>query len=191
VVNERRLSRTAQPSRLRVRLADALSDQDIADMVSLVQGLADYEKEPDAVCIGYHHYQVDANSSFFSLLLQQQLQDDQYQTCGIAVCYFGQRHQDIDDNTNDASAENSRVFLYLEDLFIEPQHRKGGGGVLLMECIAAIGLALDCSLIKWQALDWNTPALDFYQNKLGAKVQAGLHTSRYAGIQVLRRLAGN
>jgi GNAT superfamily N-acetyltransferase len=204
-VNECRMN--IPGSRLRVQLASVSSESpdannlDLQEICRLVQGLADYEKEPDAVHIGSKHYELDGESLFFCLLLQQEQnspaasskdsEDSKYYTCGMAFCYLGQRHADNRNSSNGDASARSKVFLYLEDLFIEPQYRKCGGGLLLMQCLAAIATALDCSLIKWQALDWNTPALNFYQNRIGAVIQKGLHTSRYMGVEALETIANS
>ena len=60
-----------------------------------------------------------------------------------------------------------RPGLWLEDLYVPPEHRRAGvGGALLAE-VAAIALDRGCARVEWAALDWNAPALDFYE-KLGA-----------------------
>ncbi len=57
-----------------------------------------------------------------------------------------------------------RPGLYLEDLFVEPAHRgKGIGKALLVE-IAKIAKARNCGRFEWAVLDWNRPAIDFYQS---------------------------
>ena len=57
--------------------------------------------------------------------------------------------------------------LYLEDLFVRPQHRGLGLGKRLMARLAKLALERDCGRFEWSVLDWNTPAIDFYRT-LGA-----------------------
>ena len=57
--------------------------------------------------------------------------------------------------------------IYLEDLYVEESARGTGTGTLLLKTVAAIAHAESCKRMSWQALDWNTPALDFYK-ALGA-----------------------
>lgn len=58
--------------------------------------------------------------------------------------------------------------IYLEDLFVEPEHRgKGYGKSLLIE-LAKIAKAENCGRLEWSVLDWNTPSIEFYKS-LGAK----------------------
>ena len=61
-----------------------------------------------------------------------------------------------------------RPGLYLEDLFVRPEDRgKGYGHALLIE-LAKIARDRGCGRMEWAVLDWNEPAIKFYQ-KLGAK----------------------
>jgi len=57
--------------------------------------------------------------------------------------------------------------IWLEDLYVPPEHRRGGiGGALLAE-LAQITMERGYTRLEWTALHWNTPALDFYA-KIGA-----------------------
>jgi len=81
-----------------------------------------------------------------------------------------------------------RPGIWLEDLYVPPQHRRiGVGGVLLSE-LARIAVQRGCSRLEWAALDWNTPALDFY-TKLGATRLHEWEMYRLDGA-ALERLAG-
>src|SRR4051812_42502560 len=61
-----------------------------------------------------------------------------------------------------------RPGLYLEDLFVKPQHRGKGYGRALLVDLAGIARERDCGRMEWAVLDWNEPAIQFYR-KLGAK----------------------
>jgi GNAT superfamily N-acetyltransferase len=61
-----------------------------------------------------------------------------------------------------------RPGIWLEDLYVPPRHRRAGVGGALLAHIARIAVQRGCARLEWAALDWNTPALDFYA-KLGAK----------------------
>jgi GNAT superfamily N-acetyltransferase len=61
-----------------------------------------------------------------------------------------------------------RPGLYLEDLFVRPAHRRAGVGRALLSHVARIAVDRGCARLDWSALDWNTPALDFYR-ALGAE----------------------
>jgi GNAT superfamily N-acetyltransferase len=60
--------------------------------------------------------------------------------------------------------------LYLEDLYVMPEHRGKGAGVKLLKAMAAIAVEKDCARFEWSCLDWNTPSREFYQS-LGAVAQ--------------------
>ena len=58
--------------------------------------------------------------------------------------------------------------LYLEDLFVRPEHRGKGYGRALLIHLANIARERGCGRMEWAVLDWNEPAIQFYR-KLGAK----------------------
>jgi GNAT superfamily N-acetyltransferase len=58
--------------------------------------------------------------------------------------------------------------LYLEDLFVKPEFRQQGVGKSLLRRLAQIAAERNCGRFEWSVLDWNQPAIDFYEN-LGAK----------------------
>jgi GNAT superfamily N-acetyltransferase len=60
-----------------------------------------------------------------------------------------------------------RPGLYLEDLFIRPEHRGKGYGRALLVDLAKIARDRGCGRMEWAVLDWNEPAIEFYK-KLGA-----------------------
>ncbi len=53
--------------------------------------------------------------------------------------------------------------LYLEDLFVLPQFRGQGLGKLLLTYLAKLAVDRGCGRFEWSVLDWNQPAIDFYQ----------------------------
>lgn len=55
-----------------------------------------------------------------------------------------------------------RPGIWLEDLYVPPEHQRGGVGRALLAEVAAIAVARGCARLEWTALDWNSPALDFY-----------------------------
>ena len=62
-----------------------------------------------------------------------------------------------------------RPGVWLEDLYVQPEFRRLGVGEALLAHIARIAVHRGCTRLGWAALDWNTPALEFYE-KLGAAV---------------------
>ena len=55
-----------------------------------------------------------------------------------------------------------RVGIYLEDLFVMPEHRGKGYGKALLRRLAQITMERGCGRLEWACLDWNKPSIDFY-----------------------------
>jgi GNAT superfamily N-acetyltransferase len=70
--------------------------------------------------------------------------------------------------------------LYLEDLFVRPAFRGKGIGKALLAKLAAIALQENCYGMRWQVLDWNTPAIEFYE-ALGGRMMKEWLTVRLMG----------
>lgn len=60
--------------------------------------------------------------------------------------------------------------LYLEDLYVSPEHRGSGAGKALLKHLAKIAVSRNCGRFEWSVLDWNEPAIQFYKS-LGAEPQ--------------------
>ena len=58
--------------------------------------------------------------------------------------------------------------IYLEDVFVKPAARGRGAGKALLREVARIARDRGCGRLEWSVLNWNTPAIEFYQS-LGAK----------------------
>ena len=67
------------------------------------------------------------------------------------------------------STFEGRPGIYLEDLFVRPEARGSGLGKALLAHLAALAVERDCARLEWSVLDWNEPAIGFYQ-KLGARL---------------------
>lgn len=70
--------------------------------------------------------------------------------------------------------------LYLEDLYVSPEYRSAGAGKALLKHLAKIALSKNCGRFEWSVLDWNEPAIQFYQS-IGAKAQDEWVGYRLAG----------
>jgi len=75
--------------------------------------------------------------------------------------------------------------LYLEDLFVLPQHRGAGYGRRMLAHLAALAVARGCPRFEWAVLDWNAPAIGFY-DALGARPNADWTIYRLSGAQLAR-----
>jgi GNAT superfamily N-acetyltransferase len=65
------------------------------------------------------------------------------------------------------SSFECKAGIWLEDVYVKPEHRRGGVGRKVLEHLAAIAEERGMVRLEWVALDWNEPALNFYK-KLGA-----------------------
>jgi hypothetical protein len=74
----------------------------------------------------------------------------------------------------------ARRGLWLEDLFVYPEHRGTGVGKALLRAVAALARDRGCGRLEWSVLDWNTPAIRFYEG-LGATVMPDWRIARVAG----------
>ena len=61
-----------------------------------------------------------------------------------------------------------RAGIYLEDLFVRPEHRGKGYGKAILQKLAAITLERGCGRLEWACLDWNQPSIDFYTKRMQA-----------------------
>ena len=87
------------------------------------------------------------------------------------------------------STWQGRWGLYLEDLFVRPALRGRGIGKALLVELARIAVREGCGRMNWSVLDWNAPAIDFYQ-RLGATLLSEWKGMRLDG-EALERLAGH
>lgn len=137
--------------------------EDCGLILRFIQGIAAYEKLSD---------QVEATETKIAAYL--------FGEKSYAECILG-----FEDNEpvgfalffHNYSTFVSKPGLYLEDLFIEPQYRgKGYGKSLLLELVK-LAADRDCGRMEWSVLDWNKPAIDFYES-LGAYPMNGWTTYR-------------
>ncbi len=82
-----------------------------------------------------------------------------------------------------------RSGLYLEDLFVKPEHRGKGYGKALLQQLAVIARSRGCGRMEWWCLDWNRPSIDFYLS-LDAEPMSDWTVYRLSG-KTLASLAGS
>ena len=73
-----------------------------------------------------------------------------------------------------------RAGIYLEDLFVLPEHRGKGCGGALLRRLARIAKERGCGRLEWSCLDWNRPSIQFYLS-LGARPMEDWTTYRLTG----------
>ncbi len=87
------------------------------------------------------------------------------------------------------STFEGRPGIYLEDLFVRPEARGSGLGKALLAHLARLAVERDCARLEWSVLDWNSPAIGFYQ-ALGARAMDEWTVMRMDG-EALARLGAN
>lgn len=80
-----------------------------------------------------------------------------------------------------------RPGIYLEDLFVRKAYRGNGIGKALLAAVARIALERNCGRLEWAVLDWNAPAIGFYE-RMGAAAMNEWTTYRVTG-EALRAMA--
>ena len=129
--------------------------EDMTDVIKLIQELAVFEKEPDAVEVTASDLERDGfgnNPDFHCFVAEVNKKIE-----GIALVY--KRY----------STWKGSV-LHLEDLVVSQKMRGQGLGTRLLDEVVKYGKQLNVKRISWEVLDWNEPAILFYEQK-GADVK--------------------
>jgi GNAT superfamily N-acetyltransferase len=139
---------------------------DIPEILALIRELADYEREPQAAVATHADILRDgfgAEKRFQCLIAEWSSQP-----AAFALYFYNY------------STWRGHAGIYLEDLFVRPPFRGKGIGKALLASVASIAVAEGCPRLEWAVLDWNTPAIDFY-NSLGATPMSEWTIMRVSG----------
>jgi len=123
-----------------------VTKNDLAAVLALVNELAIYEKQPEAVTATLEDYQENFEAGVFDIL----------------VATFDEKVVGMALYCTTWSTWKGRM-LYLEDFIVTNQHRQQGIGNLLFDQLIETAKQLKAKRIKWQVLEWNTPAIRFYE----------------------------
>ena len=146
--------------------------RDVPTILALIKGLAEYEKlgnEVEATLVRIRQHGFGKRRYFETLLCF-----DGSRPVGFALYFFTY------------STFLAKPTLYLEDLFVVPDARGAGAGKALLAALARVAGRRGCGRMEWAVLDWNTPAIGFYE-RLGAKLRKDWILTRLTGAP-LRRL---
>jgi GNAT superfamily N-acetyltransferase len=130
-------------------------ENDVKAIFELIMGLADYEKLTD---------RVTGNSD----LLRSHLFGARPYAESI-IAELDNRIVGFGLFFHTYSTFLTQPGLHLEDVFVLPEYRRQGVGKALMMSVAKIAFDRGCGRLEWSVLDWNQPAIDFYQD-LGATI---------------------
>ena len=155
---------------LRIRNA---SPDDIPLILQFIRGLAEYERAPEQAVARAEDLRRDGwgLEPKFRVVIAEW--DDK--PVGFALFFYNY------------STWQGRPGLFLEDLFVSPEFRGKGIGKALLVHLAQIAVRENCGRFVWNVLDWNQPAIDFYEG-LGAKMMSEWRIMRVEGEE-LERLA--
>jgi GNAT superfamily N-acetyltransferase len=152
-------------SQLSIRAA---TREDVPLILQFIRALAEYEKLPHEVEATEEQLRATLFPAEAASVAHCVLAFDGGTPVGFALYFFNY------------STWLARPGLYLEDLFVKPEFRGRGFGKALLLHLAKIANARGCGRMEWAVLDWNQPAIDFYE-ALGARRLAEWQVCRLAG----------
>ncbi|MGY0553617.1 N-acetyltransferase family protein [Vreelandella sp. 2A-K22] len=91
-------------------------------------------------------------------------------TTKAVICYFNNEPIGFAVYFFNFSTWLGKHGLYLEDLYVTQKYRGVGAGKALLKYLANIAISKKCGRFEWNVLDWNEPAIQFYES-IGAKPQ--------------------
>ncbi|WP_433966184.1 N-acetyltransferase family protein [Tunturiibacter gelidiferens] len=146
----------------------AATPADVSQILEFIRDLATYEREPDAVLTTEADLLRDGfgTDKRFDCIIAELTDGDTTAAAGFALYFYNY------------STWRGHAGIYLEDLYVSPEHRGKGIGKALLTRVAAIAVSEGCPRFEWSVLDWNTPSIDFY-HQLGAVMK-----SEWKGMQV-------
>ncbi len=146
---------------------------DVPAIARLIRDLAEYERLADKVVFREEDLakHLFGSRRFAEVLLAE----DAGSVAGFALFF------------HNYSTFLGKPGIYLEDLFVKPEHRGKGHGKGLLVALARLAVERDCGRIEWSVLNWNLPSIQFYL-KLDAKPMDEWTVYRLSG-EPLTRLA--
>ncbi|HEY5821475.1 MAG TPA: GNAT family N-acetyltransferase [Propionibacteriaceae bacterium] len=145
-------------------------ESDIGVIRQLIQDLAEYERSADQVKVTPDQLRTALfgdHPAAYALVAEA---DDQ--VVGFALYFL-----------NFSTWEGVHG-IYLEDLYVKPEHRGSGLGKALLKALAKIAVDRGYARFEWWVLDWNEPAISFYQS-LGAVAMDEWTVFRLSGDDLL------
>ena len=150
-------------------------EKDAALVLQFIQGLAEYERMPDEVIATEELLREWIFEKHKAEVLLAELD-------GAAVGFALFFHN--------FSTFLGRSGIYLEDLYVLPEHRGKGCGKAILRELANIAVERGCGRLEWACLDWNQPSIDFYLS-MGAKPMDEWTVYRLSGQTLLDAALGD
>ncbi len=123
------------------------TENDVDKILEFIKGLAEYEKMSDDVIATeelLREWIFEKKKAEVIFVLEGD------EAVGFALFF------------HNFSTFLGRAGIYLEDLFVSPEHRGKGYGKALLKELARIAVERGCGRLEWSCLDWNQPSIDFY-----------------------------
>lgn len=142
-------------------------EADLDTIIELIHALADYEREPEAVVLRRDDLRrhLFGERPYAEVLMAE---TEAGVSAGFALFF------------HNYSTWEGRPGIWLEDLFVRPEHRGNGHGRALLAELARIAVERGCARLEWSVLDWNEPSIGFYR-ALGATAMDEWTTYRLTG----------
>jgi GNAT superfamily N-acetyltransferase len=160
------------PAALTLRAATAA---DVPVVLELIRGLAEYERLLHE-CVATEE---QLRETLFGERPQAEVVIAEWEGAPAGFALFFHNY----------STFLARRGLYLEDLFVKPEHRGHGIGRALLVHLAQLAVARGCGRFEWSVLDWNAPAIGFYR-ALGAVPMDEWTIMRVSGDALTQLAAG-
>lgn len=151
-------------------------ESDLDTIIELIQALADYEREPDAVRLEREELRghLFGPRPYAEVLIAETVEGT---SAGFALFF------------HNFSTWEGKPGIYLEDLFVRPAFRGHGFGKALLVELARLALERGCARLEWAVLDWNEPSIQFYK-ALGAVTMDEWTTFRVTGESLGKLASG-
>lgn len=144
---------------------------DVPLVLDFIRRLADYERAPNAVVATEEDLRRDGfgpEPKFHCVIAE-------WDNIPAGFAFFFYNY----------STWRGQPGLYLEDLFVLPEMRGKGIGKALLKHLAQIAVRKNCYGIRWMVLEWNEPAIKFYE-RLGAEILGDWETMLLMGNALIK-----
>ncbi len=149
----------------------AAKPEDCEQLFELIKALAEYEKLSHVVTGSAVALQEDLFGS--RRYAEVIVAETQGQLVGFALFF------------HNYSTFLTKLGIYLEDIFVLPEYRQNGIGKALLTRVAQIAVERNCGRLEWSVLDWNAPALGFYE-RMNASVLEEWRICRLTGDALMQ-----
>jgi GNAT superfamily N-acetyltransferase len=155
---------------------DPASERDVRLILSFIRKLAEYEK--------LSHMVVATEESIREHVFGEN------PVAEVLLAYWDEEPVGFALYFRNFSTFLGRAGIYLEDLFVEPEHRGNGIGKALLTRLAKIAVERKYGRLEWAVLDWNAPSIEFYRS-LGAVSKDEWTTYQVTGDALSRLAVGD